>query len=85
MNNQIMDLQDSQEVQISHIASEIMSLERNRIYTEMRFFSSALFHLKAAETKSITFGTDGEYLFYNPVYTTEQFKKSNKRFSHIYR
>lgn len=63
---------------INKIADDILSYSRNALIVDMRFLSSALCKLKPKKSDMLSFATDGEFLYYNPMYIISRYKQSKE-------
>lgn len=70
---------------ISALASEILSLANDDILVHLRFFDMALAKLKRMEkNKSMCMATDGQNIYYDPVYVLQMYKHSPKLVTRTY-
>ena len=64
-------------------ARKIMTLSRNSLLVKLRFPGNALLHLPYRLYDG-TMGTDGEYIYYQPVHILRQYKSAEKLVAHDY-
>lgn len=64
--------------EIANLAKEVLILSRNMILVHMRFMDMALSKLKCVPIDKDTILTNGEYIFYNPLYVLKCYKKEKE-------
>ncbi|MGN0401064.1 MAG: VWA-like domain-containing protein [Acetatifactor sp.] len=70
---------------ISALAEQVMGLAHDEILMHLRFFDMAISQLKLKERNEIgCLATDGETLFYDPVYVLMLYRKEPKAISRMY-
>lgn len=57
----------------SRLALRVLEACRNQLFLRQRFLEQALFRLKWEESEGISFGTDGEYLYYDSKYILKRY------------
>lgn len=76
---------DETDKKISALAGEILRLAHDDILVHLRFFDVALMKLKLKERKgSLCMATDGQNVFYDPVYILHVYKKEPKLVTRMY-
>ena len=55
------------------LALRVLEACRNQLFLRQRFLEQALFRLKWEEAEGISFGTDGEYLYYDSKYILKRY------------
>lgn len=66
----------------NELALKILNYSRNALLVNMPFLSKALFSFKFLETEDVNFSSDGYYIYYNPEYVINEYKKDDKFISH---
>lgn len=70
---------------ISKISSQVLSLSRDNILVNLRFFDSALASLKLKEEMSIgCIAADGELIHYDPVFILKEYQAEPKMVTRCY-
>jgi len=64
------------------LAIKILNYSRNALLVNMPFLSKALFSFKFEESIDINFASDGYYIYYNPKYVIEEYKKDDNYITH---
>lgn len=78
-------MQEKELDELIKVADMIITSARNSIMLKYRFFYRALAYLKHQATTEIsTFSTDGEFIYYNPEYVIESYKKDKNELEKIY-
>lgn len=71
--------------EIKEIADKIVEGARNSLMLQFRFLYKSLSFLEHECTEEVsTFGTDGKFIFYNPYYVIETYKKDKEKLKKIY-
>ena len=63
---------------VSSLAGDVLRLSRNTLLVNLRFLDRALNVFKLSTTDKTTLSTDGEHLYYNPVYVLQRYKKEKE-------
>ena len=67
--------------EIIKISKKIINLSKTAVIVNFRFFDIALSNLKyVPESNSLE--TDGKYIYYNPIYVIQNFKRNKKSINH---
>lgn len=75
----------AEESKIQALANQIMALAHDDLLMHLRFFDMALAQLKRKErAKTGCFATDGQTLFYDPVYVLKTYQENPKRIARSY-
>lgn len=75
----------AEESKIQALASQILALAHDDILMHLRFFDMALAQLKRKErAKTGCFATDGQTLFYDPVYVLKTYQENPKYIARSY-
>ncbi len=70
---------------ISSLAEQIMALAHDDILMHLRFFDMALSQLRRRERQNMgCFATDGQTLFYDPVYVLKCYRENPKYVTRVY-
>ena len=70
---------------ISSLAEQIMALAHDDILMHLRFFDMALSQLRRKERRNMgCFATDGQTLFYDPVYVLKCYRENPKYVARVY-
>ena len=73
------------EKKITELAAKVMTLARDQLLVQLRFFDGALAQLKVVERKGIhCLATDGNVCFYDPVFVLESYKREPALIPRIY-
>lgn len=76
---------DVQQKKISTLAGEVLTLSHDDILVQLRFFDVALARLTLQEREGIMcIATDGNTLFYDPVYVLKTYKEAPKYINRLY-
>ena len=80
-----MEIQEEEKKKISSLAAQIMQLAHDDILVHLRFFDVAIAKLAVKERQSIgCIATDGQTLFYDPIYVLKQYQENPKLVPRIY-
>ena len=63
----------------SRLALRVLEACRNQLFLRQRFLEQALFRLKWEESEGISFGTDGEYLYYDCKYILKRYAQGSEQ------
>ena len=66
------------------IAEQILKYSRNELLVSLRFIDLALCKLEYKRNNFTWFGTDGKYLFYNPLHIFELYEEGNEEMNHAH-
>jgi len=66
----------------NELALKILNYSRNALLVNMPFLSKALFSFKFEESNEINLTSDGYYIYYNPKYIIEEYRKDDKYITH---
>lgn len=69
---------EDQAKQMDKLAQDVLTLNRNTLFVNLRFMDVALGQLTYHQSDEITLGTDGESLFYNPAYVLKCYKEEKE-------
>lgn len=61
----------------SRLAVRVLEACRNQLFFEYRFLEQALFRLEWKVCENIYFGSNGQYLFYNPDYILKRYMQNS--------
>ncbi len=77
--------QDEEDKRISELALEVLKLSRDDILVQLRFFDTAIARLSFKEQKRTgCMATDGDTLYYDPVYVLKTYKEAPGKITRIY-
>lgn len=80
-----MDTQEFKNKKISSLAAQIIGLAHDEIIIHLRFFDVAIAQLKVRERLQLgCIATDGQTLFYDPVYVLKRYREMPKLVTRIY-
>lgn len=80
-----MNKRNGGEEKISALAREVLGLAHDDILVHLRFFDTALMNLNLKERKGIfCIASDGQNIFYDPVYILHVYKKEPKIVTRMY-
>ena len=75
----------AEESRIQALADQILTLAHDDLLMHLRFFDMALAQLKWKEkAKTGCFATDGQHLFYDPVYVLKAYQENPKYITRSY-
>lgn len=66
------------------ISNNIFSLVKNNILLKLRFLEIMIYRLEPVGNLLIQFGTDGQYIYYNPIFLINYFKEYKVNTSRLY-
>ena len=71
-------MMEDQAKQMDKLAQDVLTLNRNTLFVNLRFMDVALGQLTYHQSGEIRLGTDGESLFYNPAYVLKCYKEEKE-------
>ena len=58
-----------------YIAREIIAEARGRLVLHFPYLDQAIYGLRPLPLKSVPFGSDGSFLFYDPIFLIDQYER----------
>ena len=72
-------IKDEKQLKIIELAQDILNLSRNTLLVNLRFLDMALSQFEYVPEYTETLSTDGQHLFYNPLYVLKCYKDETER------